>query len=100
MQKIGGILMLGKCANPDCVASFRKLGEGKLFAFETLTIANSIDSNSIRTMNRNPVFFWLCEGCSLIFTLQLDSSGELTMQSSPNGTRVTIFDTCPLDHNR
>jgi hypothetical protein len=86
--------MLGKCANPACVAPFRKLGKGKLFAFESATIAKSVDSGpSDSTATRNPVFFWLCECCSLSFTLELDTAGQLTLQRIPDGARVTIFAT-------
>lgn len=74
--------MLGKCVNPVCLAPFRKLGDGKLFAFES--------------RSRSPVFFWLCECCGLSFTLRLDSHGQLTLQRVPDGVRVTIFDGHPL----
>ena len=90
--------MLGKCANPACPASFRKLGNGKLFAFESVAIASSVDWGTRNdTRSRSPVFFWLCECCSLSFTLQLDASGRLTMVRVPDGVRVTIFDGHPLD---
>lgn len=88
--------MLGKCANPKCAVPFRKLGNGKLFAFESLGLIRSVGSRSSRAMRRSPVFFWLCECCSLSFTLQLDSSGGLTMHRVPDGVQVTIFDGSPL----
>jgi hypothetical protein len=91
--------MLGKCANPACVAPFRKLGKGKLFAFESVTFAKCVDSGpSGATTTRSPVFFWLCECCSLSFTLGLDAAGQLTLQRIPDGARVTIFDGRPLKH--
>jgi hypothetical protein len=87
------ISMLGKCANPVCAAPFRKLGKGKLFAFESVTIAMSVDSGtSAATRTRSPVFFWLCECCSLSFTLGLDAAGQPTLQRVPDGVGVTIFD--------
>lgn len=74
--------MLGKCANPACLASFRKLGSGKLFAFESLMNVKSVEitpnSGSAKT-GRTPMFFWLCETCSLTITLGLDGVGQLTM---------------------
>ncbi len=92
--------MLGKCANPACPALFRKLGQGKLFAFESETISKSGNSGTGRnTRSRDPVFFWLCECCSLSFTLRLDAAGRLTMQGVPDGVRVTIFDGHSLDHH-
>jgi hypothetical protein len=87
--------MLGKCANPTCATLFRKLGKGKLFAFEPAKIATSVDlmSDTRKTKpGRSPIFFWLCESCSLTFTLGLDAAGQLTLQRVLDGARVTIFD--------
>jgi hypothetical protein len=78
--------MLRKCANPVCRASFRKLGSGKLFAFESVMTTKSaqVTSNPERTKTgRPPVFFWLCEICSVTFTLGLDGAGQLML----HGTR-------------
>jgi len=77
--------MLGKCANPTCTVPFRKLGSGRLFAFESVAIAKSVDSGSSSAMGRSPVFFWLCQYCSLSFTLRLDSTGQLTLQRVSDG---------------
>jgi|HubBroStandDraft_5_1064220.scaffolds.fasta_scaffold304786_1 hypothetical protein len=86
--------MLGKCANPACHALFRKLGNGELFAFESATAAKAVHITS-HTSNtkkgRNPVFFWLCETCSLTFTLGLDAEGQLMLQRFPDGARGRIF---------
>jgi hypothetical protein len=91
--------MLGKCANPSCAAPFRKLGNGKLFAFEPGIRAKSADSvTSAVTKARSPVFFWLCECCSLSFTLRLDGAGQLTVQRVPDGVGVTSPDGHPFDH--
>jgi hypothetical protein len=90
--------MLGKCANPVCRALFRKLGRGKLFAFESVTIAKSADitsnTSNIKT-GRSPVFFWLCDSCSSTLTLGLDAGGQLTLERIPDGSRVTIVDGRP-----
>jgi len=91
--------MVSKCANPVCLGSFRKLGTGKLFAFESVTSPRSADimavTNRIKT-GGTPAFFWLCETCSLLFTLELDAAGQLTLQRVPDGMPVPIFDR-PLD---
>ena len=86
--------MLGKCANPICAASFRKLGTGKLFAFESVTSARSTDISVVSDAKtgRTPMFFWLCEDCSLNFTLGLDAAGQLTLQSVLDGGPVTNLD--------
>jgi hypothetical protein len=91
--------MLAKCANPTCTIPFRKLGSGRLFAFESGAITKFVDSNSSRTMSRTPVFFWLCEYCCLSFTFRIDFSGQLTLQRVLDGARVTSFGH-PLDHVR
>lgn len=90
--------MLGKCANPVCRALFRKLGSGKLFAFESVTGAKSANIASRTTGTktlRSPVFFWLCQTCSSTFTLGLDAQGELMLQRDLNGQGVTTFRDLP-----
>jgi hypothetical protein len=92
--------MLGKCANPACLASFRKLGSGKLFAFESVTTPKSAEirpNARVSQTGQSPVFFWLCEICSLTFTLGPDEAGQLMLQRIPDGVSVTIFDHRLLD---
>jgi hypothetical protein len=92
--------MLGKCANPMCFASFRKLGSGKLFAFESVVTAKSVGITSNpggAKTGRAPVFFWLCELCSLTFTLGRDAAGQLTLDRIRDGARISVFDRSPLD---
>lgn len=93
--------MLGKCANPACGALFRKLGSGKLFAFESVTGARSASiasGTSATETGRGPVFLWLCETCSSSFTVGPDAEGQLMLQRVPDGARVTIYDDRSLDH--
>ena len=90
--------MLAKCANPVCRALFRKLGSGKLFAFESLPRADIASRRNGTKTGRRPVFFWLCQACRLAFTLRLDARGELLLQPIPNGARVPIFGGRLLDH--
>jgi len=92
--------MLGKCANPVCLASFRKLGTGKLFAFEGVMSAKTaqITSNAGSTKTgQTPVFVWLCETCSLTFTLGFNVAGQLTLHRIRDGVRVPISDRRLLD---
>jgi hypothetical protein len=44
--------MLGKCANPECCASFQKLGRGKLFASEAVMTTRPADVKSDATITR------------------------------------------------
>ena len=89
--------MLSKCANPVCTAPFRKLGDGKLFAFESAAIAPSGEPGSSRKGAQSPVVFWLCKCCSLSFTVQLDVAGELMLLRVADGVRGTIFGGHSLD---
>ena len=92
--------MLGKCANPVCPAPFRKLGSGRLFAFEGVMTARTgeMTSNPGSTKTgQTPVFVWLCEACSLTLTVRLDKAGPLTLHRIRDGARVPIFDRHPLD---
>lgn len=66
--------VLSKCANPDCVATFRYLHAGKLFRLETYS---GLDRR--RTMGpdvgqkkcmRRIEFFWLCDQCSRKMTVE------------------------------
>jgi hypothetical protein len=84
--------MLGKCANPVCPALFRKLGRGKLFAFESVTRSKSADitpATKRSKTDRSPVFFWLCEICSLAFTLVSDGAGQPVLRRATDDARVT-----------
>jgi hypothetical protein len=87
--------MLGKCANPECRTSFRKLASGKLFTFELMVSPQSAEITSSTggtKTGRSRVFFWLCDTCSLTFTVGLDVGGRVTLQSVPNGAQITILD--------
>lgn len=59
--------MLGKCANPPCSASFRRLGDGRLFRREP--------DPRLRLSNPKTEYFWLCPTCSAVMTLRIDASG-------------------------
>jgi hypothetical protein len=58
--------MLHKCANPNCLISFRKLSEGKLFLLET----NPVEGSDSRRANWKRVeYYWLCQACAVALTL-------------------------------
>jgi hypothetical protein len=76
-------VMLQKCANPDCIAPFRSLREGKLFLAE-LRQAERRPVSAGRRAQRRREHFWLCQECSGQFTLRFDSEiGVLTVPLSP-----------------
>ena len=60
--KIVGI-MLSKCANPVCSATFRYLHDGKLFLIQ------GAPKHSLR-------YFWLCDSCSRTMTLVTEKKGD------------------------
>lgn len=55
---------VSECANPECKAEFRRLGEGKLF----------VQPASRRHQRQKAV--WLCRICSQSLTMQFDEEQE------------------------
>jgi hypothetical protein len=70
--------MIERCANPICSAPFRRLGRGKLFAFEGRTPAN-LFASGVRG-GKTSAFFWLCDKCSLDHTLAIDAAGNVKVE--------------------
>jgi hypothetical protein len=65
----GGELMVSKCANPLCSASFRYLHTGKLFRFDA---KHSSESTAVRLPRNGAELFWLCNNCVEEFTIVWD----------------------------
>ena len=59
--------MIDKCANPQCNERLVYLRSGVLYAVDMLSASNP---------QRATHFFWLCEPCSIKFTLQFDDQSE------------------------
>jgi hypothetical protein len=57
--------VLSKCANPECVNSFDDYRRGRLFRFHQ----SHPDGSSPLTAH-SVKHFWLCSGCSDIYTLE------------------------------
>jgi len=63
-----GDVMVAKCSNPSCSASFRSLKEGRLFRLES--------EQPLRSSNTaTGEYFWLCSCCSSTMTLHLSDHG-------------------------
>ena len=82
--------MLSKCANPDCVATFRYLQQGKLFRLEKERMKDFSQSPE-------PEYFWLCGNCSETVSLRLDKESKVVMVSiltpeSAGGSRFVALD--------
>ena len=67
--------MLGKCANPPCSASFRRLGDGRLIRLEP--------DPHLRLLNPKIEYYWLCRTCSAVMTLRIDASGTVITAPFP-----------------
>lgn len=64
--------MLQKCANPQCITSFRKLSEGKLFLLESEAAGSAVLKHWDGGVSRRIEYFWLCRECASSFTLAFD----------------------------
>lgn len=50
------------CANPNCSAEFKRLGDGKLFT----------EPPNVHVKDRPRQMLWLCESCSHVYILRFD----------------------------
>jgi hypothetical protein len=89
--------MLSKCLNPDCSASFRYLGKGRLFRVDFSELGRKSSSTgrkhvvSIRSKAHPVENFWLCERCAAKMTVQLSEEGEVRLISiGPAPRPVTV----------
>ena len=80
--------MLGKCANPTCSASFRRLGDGRLFRLES--------HPTLRLCNPKTEYFWLCPTCSAVMTLRIDASGTVVTAPCPVSVHDEHADVVPM----
>jgi hypothetical protein len=85
--------MLHKCANSACPILFRSLDRGKLFLLQIDNPA-ATDSEAAsgvrqkRSMRRAVERFWLCDACSLSFTLIFERGrGMVTVPLPASNTR-------------
>lgn len=68
--------MLNKCANPDCSAVLRRLGDGRLFAFDLRVPGRRVAGS--RPAGRSYQYHWLCNECCKTVTLS-SRSGEVAI---------------------
>ncbi len=66
-------IVISKCANPECFATFRYLHEGKLFEFEVRLFDELFVDPSSASHNEKPSReierFWLCDSCASTMTI-------------------------------
>ncbi len=60
-----------KCANPVCPTAFHWTGGGKFFRFrpDAVPASGSLPTDAPRDGGHEVRHYWLCERCSLVFTL-------------------------------
>jgi hypothetical protein len=71
--------MLSKCANPGCPAPFLYLHQGKLFRMDIsfeVPVTNAATEGS--RLGRRPEFFWLCDQCAVLVTLNYQKGVGIT----------------------
>ena len=81
--------MLSKCANPSCSASFRYFHQGKLFRME-MPAANPDEAvlTAAGKSVRRAEFFWLCDVCAKVMTLEYDQSGGVLVRPVDGDLRI------------
>ena len=71
--------MLSKCANPGCPAPFLYLHQGKLFRWDTKSEVSTTDgATEARRPSRRLEFFWLCDQCAVLLTLNYKTGVGIT----------------------
>ena len=78
--------MLSKCANPDCGATFHYLGEGKLYEIRYDALPKSPQPQSFKRAAGRSERFWLCDQCSNLMTLAVDSAKKVILMPLPRTT--------------
>ncbi len=77
------LAMISKCANPACNTDFHYLRGGRLYRFDLRhpmppqrDVPNAICAAKPR---HGSVFFWLCNQCSLQYTLHFSTDGRISV---------------------
>ncbi len=70
-----GAVMIAKCSNPSCAASFRYFKEGRLFCLGS--------DPALRSKSNRVEYFWLCHRCSSTLTLRLREDGTVVTALLP-----------------
>ena len=77
---MGGVVV-SKCANPGCAATFRYFHQGKLFRLETeagLERRRALGNDDEKKKPlRHIEFYWLCENCAQKMTIVFEKGVEV-----------------------
>ena len=86
--------MISKCANPACNTVFHYLRGGRLYRFDLRRpvepckdVPNSI---CIAKPSHASVFFWLCDSCSLKYTVGFSTRAGISMLPLEQPRRSTV----------
>ncbi|HWF66595.1 MAG TPA: hypothetical protein VN670_04790 [Acidobacteriaceae bacterium] len=79
------------CANPDCKAELKYLRGGRLFLMERRPNVFHMQPRDAAPVKR-PVtmrrYFWLCESCSQVYTIQRWTDNGIELASRPMMKRM------------
>jgi hypothetical protein len=86
--------MVDKCANPACSAQFRRLGNGRLFAFEKRAVAgyDRAPSAAENGAGSTSLLFWLCDTCRLTNALVVDAGGNIFLRRLEGPVESAVID--------
>ncbi len=83
--------MISHCANPACTLPFHYLRGGRLYRFDirspTMSCADVPNSICREKPSHAAVFFWLCEHCSLQYSLRFNCEDEVSLVPWPHPSR-------------
>ena len=88
--------MLSRCANPQCLKPFLRLGQGRLFLVEAENMPRPVESRQLRSpymriAPRRVERYWLCDQCAEIWTLVHDRQRGVelaALRRGPVGTEA------------
>jgi len=83
--------MISHCANPHCKVPFHYFRGGHLYRFDIRHPSTPCSDvpNSVCSLkpSQAAVFFWLCEQCSLRYSLKFNSREGLTLAPLANAVK-------------
>ena len=86
--------MISHCSNPDCKVPFHYLRGGRLYRFDIRHLSAPCNDVPNAVCSLKPshaaVFFWLCEQCSLKFSVKFNSQEGLSLAPLINAPRKRV----------
>ena len=83
--------MISNCANPDCKVPFHYFRGGRLYRFDIRHPSTPCKDVANAVCSLKPphaaVFFWLCEQCSLRYSLKFNVQEGLTLAPLANAVK-------------